>query len=207
MTILDSAAVSATGLPADIETLPLAWRTGLPDYCDLLACANGLALRGGLFRLFGVGSGCLGRDGATWNRASWREAYELAPTMVVWGENIFGDQYGTDLRSGAMARVCCEGGRLDLLAFETPIEYLERVLLGDPRLWIESELVGAAANRGLLPSLSEHLSFVLPLMCGGSVDAGNLEVMEAEAHLDLLGQILKHSKGIPEGTRIREFRG
>ena len=53
----------------------------------------------------------------------------------------------------------------------------------------------------------EHLSFVVPLICGGKAEVENLEVMDAEAHLDVLGQFIDQMAGIPDGTRITGFRG
>lgn len=198
--------VSLAGPPIDPSVIPELWRAKASDYWRLLEQANGLELRGGLFRIFGLGTGAAVRDGLAWNARGWRKAYRLPQSIVLWGENIFGDQFGVDMGSQSLVIVACEGGQITTIPQKSLSEYVEAVLLGDPKTCIEVDLVEAAAESGLRPSICEHLSFVLPLMCGGSAEVDNLEVMDAEGHLDLLGQILEQQSGVPEGTAIRGFR-
>ncbi len=195
--------VSDRGAP--LASVP-AGVASLSEYATLLSEANGLELHSGLFRVFGVGPACLGRDGLAWNESAWRAAYRLPHAVSLWGESIFGDQFGLDRGSGALLQLSCEGGALETLPFRTLAQFIDR-LLDEPEKWIERDLVEAAATKGLRPSLTEHLSFSLPLICGGSPDEENLEVMDAEAHLDVLGQILAQSRDVPEGTTIRGFNG
>lgn len=179
----------------------------MPDYCALIEEANGMELHNGLFRVFGVGDECACRNALSWNYADWRKAFGLPEGIVLWGENIFGDQFGVEPGSGCVLMLNCEGGKVDPLPFRSPRQHIENMVLGDPGTWIEIDLVTAAFRRGLRPSLMEHLSFEVPLVCGGTASEDNLEVMDGGAHLDVLGQIIEQSRGVPEGTRIRGFRG
>jgi hypothetical protein len=206
MKLVEHAGVTAIGRGASLDDMPSAWRSRLPRYCELLARANGIEIRRGLLRVFGIGNQSLVRDAIAWNAAPWRTPFDVPENVVFWGENIFGDQLGADLVSGHIVLLHCEGGTIEQQPFSDPVAYLESAIDREPRAWIESELIDAAAARGLRPSLKEHLSFVLPLMLGGSADVENLETMDAEAHLEFLAQIVEQSRDIPEGTRIREFR-
>ena len=207
MTILDNRCVTARGAPLDPSVVRENWRRALPEHCAMLEMANGLELHGGLFRVFGVGNASSVRDALAWNQLDWRAAYRLPTSTIIWGENIFGDQFGFDISRGVVAMLNCEGGKLEVLPVRSPTGYLEGVLLKEPSAWIETNLVRAAERLGLCPSLVEHLSFEAPLMCGGAADESNLEVMDAAAHLDLLGQLVEQSRGVPEGTPIRGFKG
>lgn len=207
MSIISSKIVTSRGAPADLSRVPVRWRSRIPEYCSVLAEANGLEFHQGLFRVFGVGEDCLGRDGVRWNASEWRAAYSLPESIVLWGENIFGDQFGVDTDSGALLMLSCEGGSRAAMPFKALTHYLEAVILSDPKNWIEIELTAEARARGIDPSLMEHLSFVVPLICGGKAEVENLEVMDAEAHLDVLGQFIDQMAGIPDGTRITGFRG
>lgn len=199
------ATVTHRGPPRCAPLLPPSWNSAMPDYRALLSEANGLEVHGGLFRLFGAGEGCLGRDAIKWNAGAWRTAYKLADTLVFWGENIFGDEFGYDLASKRLVIVRCEGGQVDALASQTIAECLHRLVFDDPETWIEMSLVRGAFASGLHPSAHEHLSFGLPLICGGAADVSNLEVLEGEAHLEILGQLLEQGRELPEGTKIGRF--
>jgi hypothetical protein len=48
--------------------------------------------------------------------------------------------------------------------------------------------------------LPREASFAVPLICGDTPDEDNLEVLEAQAHLDLLGRIIAQNRGTPDGT-------
>ena len=206
MNIANSPYITSRGQPADMTVVPDRWRSNLPEYCAVLAHANGLELHGGLLRLFGAGDDCLGRDGVKWNQCEWRASYELPDDIVLWGESIFGDQFGVHSSTGALLLLNCEGGALETLALESLSEYLENVTSSDPGQWLNIDLVRGAVRQGLRrPSLYEHLSFVVPLVCGGDLDEKNLEVIDGAAHLDVLGQIIAQNRGIPSGTPIRGF--
>ena len=205
MTILASTLVTAKGAPVEPGAVPSDLKTAVPDYCSLLAAANGFELVDGLFRVFGVGGNSYGQNALVWNKSSWRSPYGVPPSVVFLGENIFGDQYGVDTSAGSLLLMSCEGGKFKRLAFKTVTELVESIVVGKDIQGLEIELVRASRRNGLLPSVSEHLSFAVPLICGGTPDEDNLEVLEAQAHLDLLGQIIAQTRGTPDGTRIRGF--
>jgi hypothetical protein len=188
MTFFDQA--SARGGAATRDEIPAAWRERLSDYCALLEIVNGLELLAGRLRVFGVGERSLGRDARTWNEAPWRAAYRLPPSLVLWGENVFGDQYGADMASGALVQVSCEGGVIERLPFDTVQACLEGMLRSQDAFSEDDRLVRAARARGLRPSRTEHLSFVVPLICHGSPEPENLEVMDGETHLEILGKLI-----------------
>jgi hypothetical protein len=187
--------------------MPPAWQRKVPDYCSLLAQVNGAATEGGLVRVFGVGTGCLGRNALDWNAGAWRVPYRLPESLLLWGENIFGDQYGVDMNSAEVMLVNCEGGAAERLPFASMTTCLESILLGEHVCRLDLDLVQAAHEKGLRPSLTEHLSFSLPLVCGGIAELDNLEVLDGEAHLDILGQIIEQSRDAQNGTPIQGVRG
>ena len=199
--------VTLRGSPLAPSAVPATWRSIMPALCALLEEANGMVLHHGLFRVFGMGDTCACRNALSWNRAEWRQAFGLPESIVLWGENVFGDQFGVESGSGLVVRLSCEGGRLDRLPYRSPCEQIESMLLEDPRTWIEADLVSAAFRRGLRPLPTEHLSFEVPLVCGGTAAEDNLEVLDGGAHMDVLGQIVEQNRGVPEGTRIGGVRG
>jgi hypothetical protein len=199
--------VTNRGAPAEPVSLPESWSRVMSDYASLIGAANGLLIRDGMFRVFGVGADAITRDAVAWNQESWRRRFDwLSDTAVFWAENVFGDQYGIDLHSRRIFLMSCEGGLIDDRSFGSVSECIEAELCAD-QASIEVALIEQARQHGICPSPSEHLSFTLPLIVGGSAQVENLEIMEAGAHLDLLGQILQQNRGLPEGTPIGKFAG
>jgi len=176
------------------------------DFLDLVTVANGLECHGGAFRVFGLGSAAVTRDALAWNDAPWRRHYPRIENFFFWGENVFGDQFGVDPISGDVIVLACEGGQVTHQVEPNLHQFLLRqVLVANPAM--EMALITAAAEHGIRASASEHLSFALPLSIGGRPNIENLEVMDAGAHLDLLGQIASSIQDVPEGTPIRRFLG
>lgn len=196
--------VTRAGQPTEMSVVPADWKQRVPSYCDLLEQANGFEFHGGLFRVFGIGHATPTRDALSWNQSAWREAYGVPSTTIIWGENIFGDQLGIEPGRGMLV-LSCEGGEVQWLPYGSPSEYLTKVVTNDPRTWLEHDLVLAALERNIRPSVAEHLSFELPLVCGGVAEAGNLEVMDAHMHLDILGQLVEQNRSLPDQARIRAF--
>jgi hypothetical protein len=177
----------------------------MPDYCEvLLHEANGAVLLGGALRVFGFGPSRLGRDAQPWNRSTWRALYRLPADLLLWGENCFGDQYGVD-GAGNVVILRCEGGELEVTPFRSMGAFIGRVIDQPLSGNIDEDLVRAAHQADLTPGLDEHLSFILPLVCGGAATGENLEVMDASGHLELLGQIVQQTRDLPEGTKIDGF--
>jgi Domain of unknown function (DUF1851) len=193
-----SAPILDSSIPEALRAVPLCY--------ELLRTANGMELHDGLFRVFGVGDGRLGeRDMLVWNRSTWKALYKLSSSLVSWGENIFGDQFCLDTTTNSCALLHCEGGSLEQFPSLSPRALLE-AMAGDPTISAEIDLVSGARRRGLCPSNSEHLSFALPLMCGGQPNVENLEILSATAHLEILGQLVEQSIGKSAGTSIRAFK-
>jgi hypothetical protein len=199
--------ITSRGVPLPESGVPAGWKEAFPDYCTLLAEANGLEVLDGLVRVFGVGDNALGRDATKWNSSDWRNLYEVPSNIIFWGENVLGDQLGIDAKTRKMVLLFCEGGHLVELEAATPHQYIESLLSRDTIEWIDVDLINSGIRHGLRPSLTQHLCFVLPLICGGNSDLDNLEVMDGESHLQILGQIIQQTRGTPEGTLIQGFRG
>ena len=179
----------------------------IPGYTSLVLAHNGYILDGGLYRIYGVNApGLVSRDLDDWSRAEWRDTYPVPSNLLFFAENIFGDQIGYDTRSQTFISFDCEGGKLTPLAFSSAGDWLESFRHGSPEDWIELDLVTAAAREGLIPTPTEHLSFELPLIAGGTPSAENLEVLDGAMHLSILGQITNQSRSVPAGTKIRSFR-
>src|SRR5436190_7462629 len=113
MTMLETKYVTHRTGPVAREVIPEVWFKYVPDYCQLIAESNGFLLLGGVFRVFGLGDGALGRDAMTWNEEEWRGGYDVPPTCLFLGENIFGDQYAFDTGGNRLLLMACEGGKFD----------------------------------------------------------------------------------------------
>jgi hypothetical protein len=183
----------------------------LPDsYCSLLETANGFVLKRSWFRLFGVKPGLAHLDIHEWNRSPWIAEYgELAAGLVFFAEDVFGDQYAfrfvSPTREPTVVKFWCEGGEVQDLGV-TSLErwLLDTVFSGEPS-FLDRSLAVAAFQKGLRPSGKEHLSFILPLVTGGSAEVENLEVLDRVFHLHLLGQLSLKNQRLPEGERIVRF--
>jgi hypothetical protein len=205
MTILEGKYITAKGAPVDPGIVPQEWKQAFPDYCDLLNQANGFHLIGGIFRIFGVGTSALGRDAVEWNNSEWRKAFSVPQHVVFLGENIFGDQYGIDTRAKRLLLMLCEGGDFEETPFHTISELVDDIMVNKSIQGLDMNLLRAASGNGLKPGSAAHLSFSVPLICGGSADGSNLEVLDAKAHLEILGQLLGQTRKAPPGTPIRGF--
>ena len=205
MTILQGKLVTGKGAPIEPAIIPQAWKTVLPDYCDLLAQANGFHIIGGIFRIFGVGPNAFGRDALEWNKCAWRVAFSVPQHVIFLGENIYGDQYGVNTAAKRAVLMSCEGGHFEDTSFHTITELVEDIVLRKSIQGLDMDLLRAASGSGLKPGPSEHLSFAIPLVCGGSPKGDNLEILDAKAHMEILGQIVAQTRNAPAGTPIRRF--
>lgn len=190
---------------SDTSALPNGWDAALPGHKELLTSANGFAVADGALRVFGAGGTAYGLDALVWNRAEWRRAYNVPPSTMFWGANIFGDQYGFDAAAGRVTVLRCEGGYVDVLDCDSIPKFV-REMAAHPDGWIETTLIAEASRAGFHPGPTEHLSFGLPLVCGGVASSENMEIAEAGTHLAILGHIISQLASVPEGTRISKFR-
>jgi Domain of unknown function (DUF1851) len=203
------AVVQAPGLDTTKGAPEWAGRRLPADYLDLLAESNGFLAHGGAFRFFAYGEGRLVRDALAWNRAPWRSEYgDLLPAgTYIWAEDVFGDQYGYTIEGGTfrLAKFLCEGGELEPIPWQDVTTFLQREILSPQGKAVDMALVREALGAGLAPSVQEHLSFSLPLIYGGEYELSNLEVVDASAHLSLLGQMSRQNASLPEGASVRDF--
>jgi len=183
----------------------------LPDsYSFLLEIANGFVLKRSWFRLFGVEPDLTYLDIHQWNRSPWIAEYgNLAAGLVFFAEDVFGDQYAfrfvSSAREPTLVKFWCEGGEVqDLGVTSLQTWFLETVFSDEP-LFLDRDLAVAAFQKGLRPSGKEHLSFILPLITGGSAEVENIEVLDRIFHLHLLGQLSLKNLRLPEGERIVHF--
>jgi Domain of unknown function (DUF1851) len=203
------AVVGAPGLDATRGAPEWAGRKLPRDYLDILAESNGFLVHGGAFRFFAYGESRLVRDARTWNRAPWRSEYDdlLPAEMYIWAEDVFGDQYGytTEGETVRLAKFLCEGGQLETIPWRDVTTFLQQEILSPQGKAVDMALVREALGAGLAPSVQEHLSFSLPLIYGGEYELSNLEVVDASAHLSLLGQMSRQNASLPEGAPVRDF--
>ena len=100
----------------------------------------------------------------------------------------------------------CEGGKFEETPFRTVTELVDDVMVNKSIQGLDMDLLRAASGNGLKPGPAAHLSFTLPLICGGRPDGNNLEVLDAKAHMDILGQLMAQTRKAPPGTPIRRFK-
>jgi hypothetical protein len=91
---------------------------------------------------------------------------------------------------GTLQRVWPDAAALQA-AMNTPQAQDEFLIIG---------LVQDASAAGLDPGPGEVLSFKVPPVLGGQVDAGNLEVTDFVVAVNLAGQIHQQVKDLPPGT-------
>lgn len=208
MELLQNRLITTRGeaLPRDLLKT-LGQFDNVPDYRQILSAANGIVVRHGTFRIFGVGPTSATRDAVAWNRCRWRSHFSgLADTVLFWGESIFGDQFGFDLAQQRIVVLECEGGQLSISPYRRLADCIGHHMLVDtPEA--DTRLLEEAERHGLRPTVTEHLSFVVPLVCGGRAEPENLEVLDGESHLDLLGQIIRQIADLPEDAKIDKFEG
>jgi hypothetical protein len=195
--------------PYALDAQPSIGAHKLPhDYFQILAHANGFVTRNADFRFFGL-EPCGGLpDIKTWNAGAWVSEYgELVRDIVFVSEDVFGDQYGFSFRDSTprLTKFWCEGGKLEPLPHASLEEWLLRAVLTSAPSFFDQRLCAEARRSGLQPEASEHLAFALPLITGGEYGVGNLEVLDAQFHLHLLGQLSLKNLSQPEGARISRF--
>lgn len=180
-------------------------------YKDILRIANGFVTKNNIFRFLGIKPSMPALDLYEWNRSPWVTEYSyFADRIVFIAEDIFGDQYGLQFASQTdqnpvLIKFWCEGGQVEAINTVSLYEWLTANVLRDEPTILDWPLVKAAFNRGLFPSVTEHLSFELPLMVGGKIEENNLEVLDRSFHLHLLGQLSLKNTGLSEGTKITRF--
>ncbi|HEY3322884.1 MAG TPA: SMI1/KNR4 family protein [Planctomycetota bacterium] len=203
--------LSAHVTPGHLGSLPQALPPHLPsEYFEILKVSNGFCLFSSAFRFFGLSS----FDGIPsimeWNRSDWINEYgHLARGLTFFAEDLFGDQYAfkSTLAGGVdLVKFWCEGGRADVLCASSLLHWLTHTVLEEKPDLFDHRLAREATLTGLRPSTREHLSFVLPLICGGAYEVSNLEVLNGSDHLSILGQISLRNLNLPDGAKIREFR-
>jgi hypothetical protein len=195
--------------PYVLDVRPMVRSRKLPnDYFRVVAHANGFVTRGVAFRFFGLqGCGAL-PDIVGWNAGAWLTEYgEIADNLVFVAEDAFGDQYGYSYREAVprLVKFWCEGGDIAPLPYESLEDWLRDAVLTTGPSAFDRALYVEAQRRELRPGPSEHLSFALPLVTGGEYSVENLEVLDSQFHLHLLGQMSRRNRTLPEGTRIRRF--
>ncbi len=68
--------------------------------------------------------------------------------------------------------------------------------------WFLPDIVQGQSALGVNPNLNECLSFKVPPILGGQVDADNIEVTDIAVHFSVAGQIHKHTKDLPHEAKI-----
>jgi hypothetical protein len=203
MRLLNTKYVTQKTDPVVPGTVPAGWKKYVPDYCQLISVSNGFLLLGGIFRVFGLGEGALGRDALVWNEEEWRDGFAVPETYLFLGENVFGDQYAFDTAAKKLLLMTCEGGEFEETPFGTITELVEDIVDNKNIQGIDFDLLRAASEGGLSPNAFEHLGFAVPLIGGGTAEVENLEVVDASAHMQILAQIVPQIRDLPPGTPLK----
>lgn len=178
----------------------------MPDYCGLIMNSNGVELFRGMIRVFGAGDGrSFGIDAVAWNAARWKHDLGIQGSVVLWGETVFGDQFGFDTNSLTVLFYECERRRNHTLPYSSVQACIRAFATRDPAHWVDTDLVAAAQHAGLIATSTQHLGFRLPLMLGGSDSVDNLEVVDSGFHMDLLGQFSAQVRDASDGKRVNGF--
>ena len=198
------ACCALVGSPCDVNIADMP-----VDYVNVLRLCDGFVTRSQAFRLFpyarALGNLPTVRD---WSAQDFWKNLLLFDDFIVIGEDIFGDQYGfrSDGVSRILCRVRCEGGECDDIPFDTATFLSNALESGFP--WgFDEELFQAASEAGIVAQCNDasHLSFSLPLICGGEYDLSNLGVESRVLHLGILSQMTQSNRTLPDGTPISGF--
>src|SRR5262249_40779891 len=142
------------------------------------------------------------------NAEPWIAEYrELTKDIVFVAEDLFGDQYGFSFRDDAPhpVKFWCEGGAIENLSYDSLEDWLLRTVLVSEPSAFDWRLSSTVAQQYLKPTVTEHLSFTLPLIAGGEYTFDNLEVLDSRFHLNILGQLSVKNLSLPEGIQITRF--
>jgi hypothetical protein len=196
--------------PYQLDLRPPVSSRSLPnDYYRIVGQANGFVVRGGVFRFFGLEPCGRLPSVEQWNTSAWvREYGDLVRDLVFVAEDAFGDQYGFSYREEALhpIKFWCEGGEVERLACDSLEQWIvTTVLVSEPSAFDARLIRMAQQEQQRSPAAHEHLSFTLPLIAGGEYTVGNLEILDSQFHLHLLGQLSLRNRSLPEGARISRF--
>jgi hypothetical protein len=194
-------------------------------FVEFLSRCNGGYTSDGFFHLFGC-SGGRGHNIFEWNNSDlWKKYYGLDDNFFAFAEDIFGDQYGFDLKKPSYSNGARADGRLDFSASEGEEGNIKILFVDTGKLipaapsfedFIEICVLDPDEDlRGLHRAFVEttrspvpvrcHIAYRHPLVLGGSeTDLDNLELSDSASHLRLLGQIVTQTRLLPRGTRIKD---
>lgn len=153
----------------------------------LLSVADGFTTKSHVFRVFGTEGDSTLPSLSEWNAKEWWSSYPVED-VLLFGEDLFGDQYGYRFEEKAktLVRVRCEGGEVE--AIEGGINGFIEALL-DPSRIVDMDLATRAFKKKLQPTPGQHLAFKLPLVMGGEESLANLHVESIALHFGVLGQV------------------
>jgi hypothetical protein len=117
---------------------------------------------------------------------------------------MFGDWFFEDAQ-GRVVFLDTVSGELSVIAQSRSEFDLERLKQDNLDHWYMADLAMLCFERGLRPGSRECLSFKIPPILSGPLDADNVEVCDLAVHLGILGQIHRQVKDVPAGTPIRGF--
>lgn len=131
----------------------------------------------------------------------WLVPEELRPFCMT----VFGDWFFTD-DSGKVLFLDLVDGRLKEVADSKEDWLCKRDMPEHRDRWFMPALANACFDAGMVLGGGQCLGYKLPPSVGGKLELGNMEVTDIMIHESILGQILKGTKDLPEGTRINSFR-
>jgi hypothetical protein len=130
----------------------------------------------------------------------WLVPEDLRPFELT----IFGDWFFEDA-DGRVVFLDTVGGRLTVIAPSRSAFLTDRENPENKDEWYMPDLARRCRDEGLCPSFGQCLSFTIPPVLSGPMDASNVEVCDLMVHLSSLGQIHQGVKNVPDGTQIDGF--
>jgi hypothetical protein len=132
---------------------------------------------------------------------TWLLGPEKSPLLLT----VSGDAFVLDVRDETVHFLNVSAGEVFQIA-QTREAF--KALLDDPA-FVEEYLclhfVEHLRARGMVLKRNEIYSYRLPLSLGGEVSADNIDMVDAEVHFSIAGQIARQIADLPEGAPITKL--
>jgi hypothetical protein len=174
---------------------------GSDGWTDLIRRFGGVSFERGLYRIVRAS-----------DRNDWKARIDLAfpefgGRLSCFGFDWLGRAFALDAHrpeGGLPGVVLLEPGTGD--NFEIPCNiytFHDEELVDDPDPALASDFHHRwLARGGPAPQHDQCVGYKRPLFLGGDDDVGNLEISDIDVYWDLMGQLVRKTKGLPPGTPV-----
>jgi len=175
--------------------------TDKSDHEVFLSCFSGTSFNGGLYRIINE------NDLDLWNNRVLFAFPQFEKRILCFAYDWLGSVFATDsgrLVNGNHGVLMFEPGTGKALNIPSDIQSFHDeglIEFGEAALGI-SFFKGWLASGGMPPRFDQCIGYKKPLFLGGEDDIENLEVSDLDVYWHLMGQLIRKTRGLTEGTNI-----